>query len=75
MHSLLELTIVYEDAGDGWITASVAEVSGANSQGRTREQARENVIDALHEILAYRFGEHTLTEPVADSESLNLQLA
>ena len=36
MHSLLELTIVYEDAGDGWITASVAEVPGANSQGKTR---------------------------------------
>lgn len=75
MYSLLELTIVYEDADDGWITASVAEVPGANSQGRTREQARENVIDALHEILAYRFGEHTLTEPAADSESLHLQLA
>ncbi|MGI8944964.1 MAG: type II toxin-antitoxin system HicB family antitoxin [Thermoleophilaceae bacterium] len=75
MHSLLELTIVYKDADDGWITASVAEVPGANSQGRTREQARENVIDALHEILAYRFGEHTLTEPAADSESLHLQLA
>ena len=75
MHSLLELTIVYEDAGDGWITASVAEVPGANSQGKTRAEARENVIDALHEILAYRFGEHTLSEPAPDSESLHLQLA
>lgn len=75
MHSLLELTIVYEDAGDGWITASVAEVPGANSQGKTREEARANVIDALHEILAYRFGEHTLSEPAPDSESLHLQLA
>lgn len=75
MDSLLELTIVYEDAGDGWITASIAEVPGANSQGKTREQARANVIEALHGILELRFGEHALTEPATDSESLHLQLA
>jgi len=71
--SLLELTIVYEDGG-GWLTASVAEVPGANSQGKTRAEARENVIDALHGILELRFGEHALTEPAAGSESLHLQL-
>ncbi len=75
MHSLLELTILYEDAADGCITASVAEVPGANSQGKTRAEARENVIDALREILAYRFGEHTLSESAPESESLHLQLA
>jgi len=32
------------------------------------------VIDALHGILELRFGEHALTEPAADSESLHLQL-
>ena len=74
MDSLLELTIVYEDAGDGWITASIAEVPGANSQGRTREQARESVIDALRGILELRFGEHALTAPPADSEPLHLQV-
>jgi predicted RNase H-like HicB family nuclease len=47
MDSLLELTIVYEDAGDGWITASIAEVPGANSQGRTRAEARENAPVAI----------------------------
>lgn len=75
MDSLLELTIVYEDAGDGWITASVAEVAGANSQGQSRAEARENVIDALHGILELRFGEHPTADPTADSESLHLQLA
>lgn len=71
----LRLTIVYEDAGDGWIMASVPEVPGANSQGRTRQEARENVIDALHGILELRFGEHALTEPARDSESLELTIA
>jgi predicted RNase H-like HicB family nuclease len=51
----LRLTIVYEDAGDGWVTARVAEVPGAISEGATRAQAKENVIDALRGILALRF--------------------
>ena len=32
------------------------------------------MIDALHGILELRFGEHALTEPAADSESLHLRL-
>lgn len=31
---------------DGWIVARILEVPGAMSQGRTREEARENVLDA-----------------------------
>lgn len=75
MSESLRLTIVYEDAGDDWIVACVPEVPGANSQGRTRAEARENVIDALHGILELRFGEHALTDPAADSESLELHIA
>jgi predicted RNase H-like HicB family nuclease len=69
------LTIVFEPDEDGWIVASIPEVPGANSQGRTREEARENVIDALHGVLELRFGEHALSEPAADSESLELRIA
>ena len=71
----LRLTIVFEPDEEGWIVASVPEVPGALSQGRTREEARENVIDALHGILELRFGEHALTEPATDSESLELHIA
>lgn len=35
----------------GWIVARVLEVPGALSQGRTREEARENVLDALRTVL------------------------
>lgn len=72
----LHLTIVYEADEDGWIVASVPEVSGAVSQGKTREEARENVIDALHGILELRFGsgQATVTES-ADSEPLDLVIA
>ena len=47
----VKLTVHYEDAGDGWIVATVPEVPGAISQGRTRQEARENVIDALQVAL------------------------
>ena len=75
MSESLLLTIVFEPDEDGWIVASIPEVPGANSQGRPREEARENVIDALHGILELRFGEHALSEPAADSESLELRIA
>jgi predicted RNase H-like HicB family nuclease len=75
MSASLKLTIVFEREADGWIVASVPEVPGAHSQGRTREEARENVIDALHGILELRFGEHALVEPAVDSEPLELHFA
>ena len=43
---------MYDDPDeDGWIVARVHQVLGAVSQGRTREEARENVIDALRLML------------------------
>lgn len=40
-------TIVYEEDEDGWIVASIPEVPGVFSQGRTRAEARADVLDAL----------------------------
>ena len=48
----LDLTIVYEPGEDGWVIASIPEVSGVFSQGRTRDEARANVIDALRLMLS-----------------------
>jgi predicted RNase H-like HicB family nuclease len=47
----INLTIRYEDGGDGWVLATIPEVPGAISQGRTRAEARANVIDALQTVL------------------------
>jgi predicted RNase H-like HicB family nuclease len=52
MVDTLNLTIVYEPDEDGWIMVSIPEVPGVLSQGRTREEARENVIDALALMLS-----------------------
>ena len=48
----MDLTIVYEDGDDSWIVASIPAVPGVLSQGRTREEARENVLDALALMLS-----------------------
>jgi predicted RNase H-like HicB family nuclease len=53
MNEKLRMTITYEEPDEqGWIVARVVEVPGALSQGRTREEARENVIDALGLMLS-----------------------
>ena len=52
MSESLDLTIIYEDGEDGWVVASIPEVKGVHSQGRTRDEARTNVIDALRLMLS-----------------------
>jgi hypothetical protein len=48
----LRLTVVYERAEHGWTTASIPAVPGTISTGRNRREARDNVFDALREMLA-----------------------
>jgi len=48
----LDLTILYEDGDDGWLIPFTPAVPGVLSQGRTREEARENVLDALALMLS-----------------------
>jgi predicted RNase H-like HicB family nuclease len=71
----LQLTVRFEDAGEGWVLATIPEVPGAISQGRTREEARANVIDALRVVLTP--DEQLAGEPVddADAEPLELTIA
>jgi len=43
-------TAVYAEDGDGY-AAWIEEIPGANAQGQTLEEARENLRDALHLLL------------------------
>jgi predicted RNase H-like HicB family nuclease len=52
MNDTLNLTIRYEPDEDGWIKVSIPEIPGVLSQGRTRKEARENVLDALALMLS-----------------------
>jgi predicted RNase H-like HicB family nuclease len=48
----IDFTIAFDEPDEeGWVVARVLEVPGALSQGRTREDARENVLDALRTVL------------------------
>jgi predicted RNase H-like HicB family nuclease len=52
MVASVDLTISFDSPDeDGWIVARVLKIPGAMSQGRTREEARENVLDALRTVL------------------------
>jgi predicted RNase H-like HicB family nuclease len=57
MSETLDLTILYEDGEEGWIVASIPAVPGALSQGHSREEARNNVLDALALMLSPEPGE------------------
>lgn len=73
MSDSLELTVRYEDAGEGWVTAQVLEVPGAISEGRGRADARTNVIDALRTVLTP--DEQLAGDPPGDSEPLKLTIS
>ncbi len=65
MGEKLRMTIAYEEPDeDGWIVARVVEVPGAISQGKTRREARDNVVDALRLMLSPDDGEGTADETV-----------
>jgi predicted RNase H-like HicB family nuclease len=49
-----KLTATYEHTDDGWWVVSVPEIPGAHSQGRTREEAREMIQDAVRLLLEAR---------------------
>ena len=67
----LRLTITYDEPdADGWIVVRVHGVPGAMSQGRTRDEARKNIIDALQLMLA----PEEVVERVDWSEPLDLRL-
>ena len=48
----LRLLVVFETDEDGWVVASCPTLPGCHSQGRTREEALDNVLEAIRGYLA-----------------------
>jgi predicted RNase H-like HicB family nuclease len=74
----LTLTAIYEEAEEGGYIGYVAELPGANTQGETLEEVRENLIEAAQLILdANREAtEKRLTDPAkVKRERLTLEAA
>jgi predicted RNase H-like HicB family nuclease len=68
----LRLTVQYEEGQDGWIIARVRELPAAISQGRTREEARDNVLDALQELALSYLSAEVPPPELDDSEPLEV---
>ena len=67
------MTIAFDEPDEeGWIVARVIEVPGALSQGRSREEARANVVEALRLVLSPDDDDPSVTDE--RSESLELTL-
>ena len=47
----LKLTAIYEQAEEGGYVGYVAELTGANTQGETMEEVRENLKEAVALLL------------------------
>ncbi|MGI8910690.1 MAG: type II toxin-antitoxin system HicB family antitoxin [Rubrobacteraceae bacterium] len=66
-------TAIYEHTEDGWWVVSVPEIPGAHSQGRSLEEAREMIQDAVRLLLEVRRedaereteGREVIREPLA----------
>lgn len=50
----VNFTLILEKGEDGFWIATIPEVPGAFSQGRTKSLARKNVIEALHDLMLAR---------------------
>jgi predicted RNase H-like HicB family nuclease len=48
----ISLSIVYEPVESGWVQARIEGISAVITAGRSKEEARELVLDALREYLA-----------------------
>lgn len=71
MHN--ELTAIFERDGE-WVVAYCPEIPGANGQGRTKEEARESLRQAIELILEDRREDGLRAVPAsAERETVTLK--
>jgi predicted RNase H-like HicB family nuclease len=72
----VELHIVFEPDEDGWVRATIEELPGVITCGRTHDEARELVLDALDEwLLALTSTERATIGSDATREAFTLSVA
>lgn len=67
----IPLTVVFETVEDGWTQATIAELPSVITAAPSRGEAKELVVDALHEFLRSLEREPDVA-PGADSEPVEL---
>jgi predicted RNase H-like HicB family nuclease len=74
----LTLTAIFEEAEEGGFIGYVAELPGANTQGETLEEVRENLNEAIELILSANreeFGKSFASSGKVTRETLILRAA
>jgi predicted RNase H-like HicB family nuclease len=56
-----DYTVVYQEIEDGWIMATVPELPGAVTQGKTLQEARAMIKEAV-ELLLESYRDHAAKE-------------
>lgn len=76
MSERVRLTVVYEDAGDGWIMASIPQLPAVLTQGATIDDARAMIRSALRDWLEFYVQDQdgAVAEPREGSRSEPLDL-
>jgi predicted RNase H-like HicB family nuclease len=79
MANSVSFTVIFEDAGEGWVMARVAEVPEVITQGATVDEARTMVQSALRDWLQFYVQEQAGgpidIPPGAQSEAIELTFA
>jgi predicted RNase H-like HicB family nuclease len=68
----LDLTILFEQDEEGWWIAEIPEVTGVFAQGKTQDEARSMVYDALQLMLESRRAEANIRLSHPQREVLHL---
>ncbi|MBI3800712.1 MAG: type II toxin-antitoxin system HicB family antitoxin [Deltaproteobacteria bacterium] len=70
-----EYTVVYQPIEDGWILATVPELPGAVTHGRTMKEAREMIKEAV-ELLLESYRENATKEMPGNAvwETLSVEI-
>lgn len=71
----MNLTVVFERCDEEGFHAFILEIPGAHSQGATIEEAKDNLLDALKELLSYRIEQSLRGRDVSHAKRLEAQLA
>jgi predicted RNase H-like HicB family nuclease len=71
----LTLTAVFEEAEEGGYIGYVAELPGANTQGDTLEEARENLNEAIQLVLNSKEFERNFSSAKVPREKFVLRAA
>jgi len=67
-----DFTLIFEKGEGGWWVASIPEIPGAVSQGKTQGEARKMVKDCARELMAFRREEALKAKGVAKVEHFKL---